>query len=257
VIRVLRGVKRSELGGLLTRITREATAASPEARDSPTRVLWPHLRLYPLNYAQLELIEEDEEDQAMAAEAGDAWAQRLWLNLARAALAEDEVEEDADVDPLTVAVAIDARPYDPEYDRRILASLTDFAEACRGRGRSELVAVQRHLARLIGALSRPTLQRLLALRGDGALQRHFLLEVSHVMAADVVLGLVQQAKAYEQLAVAAAVTGDRGIALKALLANPLVGRYELAAQLLDAILEANRELLPEFFGSHDPASPPR
>ncbi|MEA2675573.1 MAG: Family 4 glycosyl hydrolase C-terminal domain, partial [Chloroflexota bacterium] len=35
-------------------------------------------------------------------------------------------------------------------------------------------------------------------------------------------GLVQAMKAYEELAVAAAKSGDRGIALKALLANPLV-----------------------------------
>jgi 6-phospho-beta-glucosidase len=61
------------------------------------------------------------------------------------------------------------------------------------------------------------------------------------------LGLVQQVKAYEQLAVRAAVSGDRGIALKALLANPLVGRYDLAGAVLDALLDANRAYLPRFF----------
>jgi 6-phospho-beta-glucosidase len=61
------------------------------------------------------------------------------------------------------------------------------------------------------------------------------------------LGLVQQAKAYERLAVEAAVTGDRTVALKALLANPLVGEYRVAAPLLDALLAANRSYLPKFF----------
>ncbi len=61
------------------------------------------------------------------------------------------------------------------------------------------------------------------------------------------LGLVQQAKAYERLAVQAAVTGSRDLALKALLANPLVGRYRVAAPILDALLEANRKHLPRFF----------
>jgi 6-phospho-beta-glucosidase len=61
------------------------------------------------------------------------------------------------------------------------------------------------------------------------------------------LGLVQQAKAYERLAVEAAVTGDRAVALKALLANPLVGQYRVAAPLLDALLEASRPFLPRFF----------
>jgi 6-phospho-beta-glucosidase len=60
-------------------------------------------------------------------------------------------------------------------------------------------------------------------------------------------GLVQHAKAYERLAIDAAVTGDRGVALKALMANPLVGDYDVARPLLDALLEANAGRLPLFF----------
>ena len=63
------------------------------------------------------------------------------------------------------------------------------------------------------------------------------------------LGLVQQVKAYERLTVKAAVDGDRDAALKALLANPLVGRYKTAKPLLDALLEANRKHLPRFFAT--------
>ncbi|HSL67758.1 MAG TPA: 6-phospho-beta-glucosidase, partial [Actinomycetota bacterium] len=54
------------------------------------------------------------------------------------------------------------------------------------------------------------------------------------------LGLVEHVKAYERLAVHAATTGDRTIALKALLTNPLVRDYRTAVLLLDALLEANR-----------------
>jgi 6-phospho-beta-glucosidase len=61
------------------------------------------------------------------------------------------------------------------------------------------------------------------------------------------LGLVEQVKAYERLTVAAAVSGDRDLALKALMANPLVADYAVARPLLDALLEANREHLPAFF----------
>jgi 6-phospho-beta-glucosidase len=60
------------------------------------------------------------------------------------------------------------------------------------------------------------------------------------------LGLVQAAKAYERLAIAAATTGDRGLALKALMANPLVPDYPTAVSLLDALLDANRANLPRF-----------
>jgi 6-phospho-beta-glucosidase len=61
------------------------------------------------------------------------------------------------------------------------------------------------------------------------------------------LGLVQAVTAYEVLTIAAARTGDRRIALRALLANPLVRQWDVAVPLLDALLEANRALLPRFF----------
>jgi 6-phospho-beta-glucosidase len=61
------------------------------------------------------------------------------------------------------------------------------------------------------------------------------------------LGLVEHVKAYERLAVQAATSGDRSIALKALMTNPLVRDYRTAVPLLDALLEANREHLPLFF----------
>jgi 6-phospho-beta-glucosidase len=58
-------------------------------------------------------------------------------------------------------------------------------------------------------------------------------------------GLVQAVKAYEELTIQAALSGDRRTALKALGANPLVGA-EVAGPLLDALLEANRGYLPRF-----------
>ena len=66
-------------------------------------------------------------------------------------------------------------------------------------------------------------------------------------------GLVAHAKAYERLAVRAAVTGDRASALEALVANPLVRDDAVAAPLLDALLDANREHLPRFFDGGTPA----
>ena len=60
------------------------------------------------------------------------------------------------------------------------------------------------------------------------------------------LGLVQHAKAYERLTIEAAVTGDRSLALRALLTNPLGPDADAATGLLDAILDASREYLPRF-----------
>ena len=59
-------------------------------------------------------------------------------------------------------------------------------------------------------------------------------------------GLVQQVKAFEELTIRAALSGDRRVALRALLANPLIGRWELANDLLEALVEANAAHLPRF-----------
>ena len=61
-------------------------------------------------------------------------------------------------------------------------------------------------------------------------------------------GLVQAAKAYEELAVTAATTGDQRAALLALVANPLVPDFHAAEGLLEAILERNVGYLPRFAG---------
>jgi 6-phospho-beta-glucosidase len=63
------------------------------------------------------------------------------------------------------------------------------------------------------------------------------------------LGLIQAVTAYETLTVKAALTGDRTVARRALMANPLVREWGVANALLDALLEANRRHLPRFFGS--------
>jgi 6-phospho-beta-glucosidase len=58
-------------------------------------------------------------------------------------------------------------------------------------------------------------------------------------------GLVQAIKAYEELTIEAARTGDRTTAWRALAANPLVGA-EVASPLLAALLTANAAMLPRF-----------
>jgi 6-phospho-beta-glucosidase len=50
------------------------------------------------------------------------------------------------------------------------------------------------------------------------------------------LGLVQHVAAYERLTAAAAVTGDAGLARKALLAHPLIGQYAMVDELAEKLL---------------------
>ncbi|AJS58782.1 6-phospho-beta-glucosidase [Paenibacillus sp. IHBB 10380] len=61
------------------------------------------------------------------------------------------------------------------------------------------------------------------------------------------VGLIHAVKTYEQLAIEAAVTGDRGLALQALVHHPLVPSVDVAIKMLDEMLEANKQYLPQFF----------
>jgi 6-phospho-beta-glucosidase len=60
------------------------------------------------------------------------------------------------------------------------------------------------------------------------------------------LGLVQHVAAYERLAAQAAVTGDRDLVYKALLAHPLIGQVPQVEELTETLLAAGREHLPQF-----------
>ncbi|WP_337103679.1 6-phospho-beta-glucosidase [Paenibacillus sp. YIM B09110] len=60
-------------------------------------------------------------------------------------------------------------------------------------------------------------------------------------------GLLHAVKTYESLTIEAAVTGDRGIALQAMVHHPLVPSIAVAKQLLDEMLESNKSYLPLFF----------
>ncbi|ACS99529.1 6-phospho-beta-glucosidase [Paenibacillus sp. JDR-2] len=60
-------------------------------------------------------------------------------------------------------------------------------------------------------------------------------------------GLLHAVKTYESLTIEAAVTGDRGVALQAMVHHPLVPGVSVAKTLLDEMLEANKKYLPNFF----------
>lgn len=63
-----------------------------------------------------------------------------------------------------------------------------------------------------------------------------------------IVGLMQAVKAYEKLAVSAAMNGSRADALAALMVHPLIGDYDKASAVLEEMLEANAEYLPQFMG---------
>jgi 6-phospho-beta-glucosidase len=65
------------------------------------------------------------------------------------------------------------------------------------------------------------------------------------------LGLAQHVAAYERLAAHAALTGDPAVTRKALLAHPLVGQHEIAEELVELLLAADVEHLPQFAAARE------
>lgn len=61
------------------------------------------------------------------------------------------------------------------------------------------------------------------------------------------IGLMKAVKEYEKFTVKAGLTGDYDAALNALMVHPLIGDYYRAKGVIDEMLEANREYLPQFF----------
>lgn len=53
----------------------------------------------------------------------------------------------------------------------------------------------------------------------------------------------------QEMIVEAAMTGDRGLALQAMYNDPLVREFDYVPQMLEELLEANRQYLPMFFGN--------
>jgi len=62
-----------------------------------------------------------------------------------------------------------------------------------------------------------------------------------------VRGLVQEIKSFERIAAEAAVTGNYGKAVLALTINPLTPSDVIAKKIVDEMMEAHKEYLPQFF----------
>ncbi len=151
-------------------------------RPESERGAWPHVGLFPMSLDQLELVETDERDHTRAA--------RLWVELARAAVA---AEDDAAVptDPDVVASAIDERPASSAYDQVIVGYLLEIARELRSGDGEAQGALKRRFHSLVDRLSPPTLQRLVEMGGDRAQQRRFMLDANASMSCDAVVRLLE------------------------------------------------------------------
>jgi hypothetical protein len=191
------GVTPSEVADVLATVS-----ASPEGAHGgaplglgPPEILakWEHVRLFPLTYEQLQLLEGDDEPEAKTS--GGSRGAQLWIGLARAAMmAESAALADDHVhDPVAVARAIDQHHADDAYDQVIVGYLLQIAEELNATGGVESPALQARVSRMVASLDPRTLRRLLEMGGNDAQRKRFVADAARGMKLDAVIDLVSAA----------------------------------------------------------------
>lgn len=159
---------------------------------------WQHVRVFPLTYDKLELLDEEEAAPGAAAD-GQMRAGRaaqLWVGMARAALAADTLdaaEDDRALEPVVVAKAIDEHQQEKAYDQVIVGYMLQIADELKTAKSAETAALQKRISNMVGALNPETLERLLDMSGDHTQRRKFVLDASQGMAVGAVVDLVRAA----------------------------------------------------------------
>jgi len=200
------GVTEDELTDMLATVSVDASRLPrPIGLEGPEVLTqWPHIRLFPLTFAQLQLLEEDpnaesetQDGDAMRATASGSRAAALWVGLARAALVAEvkklDSEEGPSVDPARVAQAIETHKRDAAYDQVVVGYLLQIAEELKTKSGRDATALQRRISQLVGKLSPDTLQRLLQMGGNTRQRKQFVMDAAQGMAVDAVVELVRAA----------------------------------------------------------------
>lgn len=202
-IKFVRGLQREELSNALGTVGVEPQrdelplGMQPELLDA----MWTNVKLFPLTYDRLELLDDDEEstEGGRPANAQEGRAAQLWVGLARAAIAADRRAEDSSLEPEQVAHAIDEHDREAAYDQVIVGYLLQIAHEVRHDETpvTATAGLKRRISKLVGALEPATLRRLLEMGGDNLQRRKFVLDAAQGMDVDAVIELVQAAASAE------------------------------------------------------------
>jgi hypothetical protein len=210
-----RGIEPDEVAHVLRTLAVEADrSGQPLGMGDPAQLsAWKHVRLHPMTYERLELLDQappGAPDMAADARSGDEAASRdarvrgaqLWIGLARAALAGQIGEDEAPpTRPAVIAKAIDEHAGGEAYDQVIVGYLLQIAQELKAAGGQEALELRRRTSRLLSEMRPDTLRRLIQMGGDSAQRRQFVLDASHGMALDAVLEVVKAAADASQHAV--------------------------------------------------------
>lgn len=193
------GVTEDELTDMLSTVSVDAgRLPRPLGLEGPEVLTqWPHIRLFPLTFAQLQLLEEEGADEDEGSKASGSRSAALWVGLARAALVSQleklDTDDPAGVDPSVVAKAIEEHKRDAAYDQVVVGYLLQIAEELKHKSGRDAAALQRRISQLIAQLSPKTLERLVQMGGNRKQQQKFVMDAAQGMALDAVVELVRAA----------------------------------------------------------------
>lgn len=212
------GVSWEEIDDALALLAQDADRMDEPLGLGPLPRLsqWPHVRLFPLTFDRLDLVDEGTGGEGgEASQPGSGRTAQLWVGLARAALAGSEVKEekppepqafrlsekapepakaeDPVPEPAAVAQAIEAHERGTAYDQVIVGYLLQIANELKTASGAGAASLRKRMSRLVSALDQGTLKRLIEMGGDLKQRRQFILDASQGMAMDAVLDLVRAA----------------------------------------------------------------
>ena len=192
---IARGVEPDEFREALLALSHEAERdGALGLRRSGQQLEWRHLKLHPLNFDGLALVDDG---VSTSHEGGgtrpSSTEVELWIGLARAALSADEGSDHVETGPDAVARAIDEHPRAEAYDQVIVGYLFQIANELKTASGDKAEELRRRTSKLIGSLRPETLNRLLRMGGDATQRGRFVLDSAHGMAVDAVIEIVKAA----------------------------------------------------------------
>ena len=189
------GIAHDEMADLLERLSADPVYQGEPMGLSREEDLprWPHIRVTPLAFDQLELVDKRPGDS------DESRAVRLWLALADTAVLKDDTsEEKRSLDAGDVARAINESHRDESYDRVIVGYLLQLSrELSEGEGTDGAV-LKRRLTELLDGLTPQTLHRLLEIGGGLAERQELVKTLSGAMPVNAVLELIRASASASQ-----------------------------------------------------------
>ena len=192
-ISLVTGLDSHEMDAALRVLSEKPEAESAPLGLTPPGQLpnWPHLRLHPLTFDRLQIVDGDDPG-AGGARNTEGRASHLWIGLASAAMAA-EPDDGEEADPAEVAKAIDQHGATAAYDQVIVGymlQITDELQRASGRDANFL---RQRISGLFAALHPDTLKRLVTMGGNAAQLRAFVQGAVSGMAIESVIKILKAA----------------------------------------------------------------